>query len=622
MMRAVLRACACLLLFATASPATAQMAGAVGIPLPDSTLPASSVTVRVVNGPAMGAVAGVSVRLQNDGQLRETKTDSEGRAVFTGLRAGTSALAIITGAAGGDVASQPFAIAAQGGTRILLSPVPMGGASAAAPAPGSSMDAPVQPTSGAMPYPREMSGQARTMEGEPGGSLTVRLLHDSLTDPVAGGTVSLVGYHADGSVTFKRQIADAQGQARFDGLSRDGRVAYYAMVALPRDSVGDIIVDRVAGGPVLLAPEFGARMILSGAFRKSTEPPIDDTLWLAAKPAVAPTPGQVAVTVRGEAVREVALIDAATAQVVATQATQASGTELMTAQFAGVADGVVYYAQTTTNDGTPYRSAPFLAVAGRGVGIEVLATPPLRFRFHIVAAGIEDKQVGLQGEFTFYNLSWAPLAMGVDGFVLQTPVGSRGNLLMEGEEMSGIATPVGNGFALRRPLPPMLTSFQGGFSLPHEHGVMAFAWPLPHGAVDSSFLMVQLGDATLEVPAGTRVDQRTAQDGTKLSVVSDIQIMPGQSMVLKMRGLPIAPVWRTWLPTMAGLMVLLIFIGTAFLGYRGVKAGPTIAPPQARDAEIDALYARLAALPEDDASAEQREQLVAELADLLAHRDA
>src|SRR6185503_2499396 len=73
------------------SPAAAQPpAAALGHPLPDASLAAGTISVRVVAGSPAAAVTGSEVTLLVNGAPRIARTDASGRAMFADLPAGAT----------------------------------------------------------------------------------------------------------------------------------------------------------------------------------------------------------------------------------------------------------------------------------------------------------------------------------------------------------------------------------------------------------------------------------------------------------------------------------------------------------------------------------------------------
>ena len=118
----------------TSTTAHAQMAGALGKPLPSPDMPPGSVSVRVVAGAPSSPVTGTEVTLVVNGEPRAARTDSAGRAHFKDLPAGAKVQAKVAGDDKNEVASDEFVLPADTGVRLMLTTRPWNpGAGAAGP---------------------------------------------------------------------------------------------------------------------------------------------------------------------------------------------------------------------------------------------------------------------------------------------------------------------------------------------------------------------------------------------------------------------------------------------------------------------------------------------------------
>jgi len=91
-----------------------------GRAIPAAELPAGTVTVRVVREAIGNNVPGQQVRVTVGGTTRSATTDAQGRAEFTDLpKGGADAVAEVT-VDGEKLVSQPFAVPASGGLRVIL----------------------------------------------------------------------------------------------------------------------------------------------------------------------------------------------------------------------------------------------------------------------------------------------------------------------------------------------------------------------------------------------------------------------------------------------------------------------------------------------------------------------
>ena len=101
---------------AFAQPDPRQMSG---IPLPDPQLPTGTITVRVIRGQLANNVSDHPVELRQGDNVVTVDTDADGRAQFLTLNAGATVVAA-TELDGVFIDSQPFAVPAQGGIRLML----------------------------------------------------------------------------------------------------------------------------------------------------------------------------------------------------------------------------------------------------------------------------------------------------------------------------------------------------------------------------------------------------------------------------------------------------------------------------------------------------------------------
>ncbi|HET7502943.1 MAG TPA: carboxypeptidase-like regulatory domain-containing protein [Kofleriaceae bacterium] len=285
------------------TPAAAQMAAALGKPLPSPDLPVGTVSVRIVAGSAASPVVGTTVTLIVNDAPREARTDSAGRATFAGLPPGASVVAKVTDADKAEHASDVFTVPESGGARVMITTKPwQAGAGGGAPFAGGGAG---------MPNPRQLSGESRPDQNDPAGTITVRAAYDDFKDAPEGAPVALVGYSADDTTSVQILKADKVGHAVFRGLDRSSGTAYFAMMLLPRNGA----TDRLISMPIVLESQVGVRTILSSEKRDSKAPPIDDLAK--GDPQVGTPAGKVLVAIEGIAdlTSTVRLVDAATKKV-------------------------------------------------------------------------------------------------------------------------------------------------------------------------------------------------------------------------------------------------------------------------------------------------------------------
>jgi hypothetical protein len=280
-----------------AAPVHAQIAAAIGQPLPSSDLEAGTVSVRVIAGSPSKPIVGTDVTLAVDGTPRQARTDSAGRAIFKDLPSGATVKASVVDENNKAFESTEFQLG-DTGVRVLLSTRPFEPGAGGAPFAGGA---------GGMPEPRQMSGQPRAEQSDAPGTITVRLTYDDFADktPPAGVTVLLAGYRADDTVDVRSAVSDKDGRAQFTGLDVKGETSYFTMAELPRNGA----IDRLASVPCVLDSRTGVRLVLSADKRDSKEPPIDDLNKLENQDR-APTGAKVRVALQGvpEATARVTLV--------------------------------------------------------------------------------------------------------------------------------------------------------------------------------------------------------------------------------------------------------------------------------------------------------------------------
>jgi len=689
-----------------AAPAQAQIAGAIGKPLPSPDLAKGTVSVRIVAGSPSSPVAGTEVTLVVNGATRIARTDSAGRAFFKDLPLDATFQAKVTDEDKKECPtckSDEFSLPADSGVRLMLSTRPWNPGAGGGPMAG-----------GAMPNPRAMSGEPRPESNDKPGMITVRLSYDDFKDaPPVDVPVVLVGYAADGSVTTQVVKSDKEGRAQFTSLDRTGATSYFAMTQLPRNGA----TDRLTSTPIILDPRSGVRMILSSEKRASTAAPIDDLSKLerqedagpagkvrvaleggpdlnavvklidpqqkitvaTAKPTTAPpdvsdvqvqadfnnktdiAAGTLRVKVHGGAQDDaplagvnVRLVDSATPETVVANelVTDATGTlelksmsqELVTAvvivngkelsskpldltKTGGEVEltarwpsegkpevvfdlvprpGQVVYAETTMH-GQSYRSLPFQPVPERASRVSLFILPRVLFSF-ILTAWVDDEYFAVSGKFDISNNSWLPYVGGSDGIIVPLPKGFSGGQVAE-KDQGDVAMAQGEGFRIGRPIAPGQRTFHGAFSLPIEDGEAHWNMDLPLGAWNSEMQIRRAEGMQVRAPAGARVEPVDAAQGSFF--VIPISILPKQSMVMSVAGLPSPPAWRVWLPRLIGIVVVLLIIGGVAFALDRSKVDH--ASTAQREERRQKLLEELVDLEKSGKNEKRREQIMAEL---------
>jgi hypothetical protein len=589
------------------SPVWAQpMAGALGKPLESPDLEPGTVSVRIVAGSPSKNVVGTEVTLLVDGTPRIARSGPDGRALFKDVKPGARLQAVVTGDDKKQITSDEFVLPGVG-VKLMLSTLPWNPGASAGGGP---------PMAGAagMPNPRQMSGQPRPEQTDPAGTFTVRLTYDDFKDaPPVGVAVALVGYHGDDTIDMQVVNSDAEGRSQFKGLDRSGATSYFAMALLPRDGK----LERLTSTPAVLDARVGVRLILSGEKRNSNAPIVDD-LSKFEKQDNAPPAGKVTISLEGgvELTAPVSLVELTPegSRVFAQAKPEAGPGDPSQGSAQATFDlvprpGQVFYAETRMH-GLVYRSIPFQPVPDKGTRTTIFVYPRILFTFKLKSR-VDDKYLAVNGRFEVSNNAWAPYVGGPDGLLLPLPKHFLGGLVAE-QDQSDVALVPGEGFRLIRPLPPGSRPFHGAFSLPVEDGAVSWRLDLPFGSYESFMEIMSVPGMLVQTPPGVNGQTATVPQGT-FFVLPQISIMPKQSMVMSISGLPQPPAWKVWLPRIFGILVVLMLLGgvtVALLSKRGVDAD--------KHARRQKLLDELVELERSQAkgSAKRREQIMAELESL------
>jgi peroxiredoxin len=475
-----------------AGQASAQPASVIGKPLPSADLPVGTVSVRVIDGSSSAPHAGIAVWLSVDGVAKTATTDASGRASFAGLKVGAKVIAAIT-VGKTSVKSEPFVVTDDGGVRVMLTTVPLG--------------------SPQIPKARDISGIPRPDEKTPVGTLDVRLTYDDLADPhpPAKVAVALVSYREDGAVAVATQASDAKGVARFTGLDHTGLVAYYALATLSRGGRAD----RLASSPIVLGDTEGSRVILSAEARTAKAPPIDD---LAPKAATAKRKLHVRIDGLTEPGTPVQIIDAASGKGIATTTAEKEVTLDVPA-----GDRVLYVEAVAR--GQHYRSRPFQTVADRGAEITVFVFPRVLVEYGMLAEA-SGASIVTWAQLSVQNNSWIPHK------AIEIPL-PKGFARPEiGQDDRAQATVTAAGVALSRPLVPGEQRVRVRFDLAAAaDGKVHWGLDLPFGAYQSEFHIAK--DPGVAITGAKLPVTTTTSDGEDYLAISEISILPGQSMAME-----------------------------------------------------------------------------------------
>jgi hypothetical protein len=255
------------------------------------------------------------------------------------------------------------------------------------------------------------------------------------------------------------------------------------------------------------------------------------------------------------------------------------------------------------------KSLPFLPAPDHGTTAPFELGDRIRFGFNLNGS-VDDRYLAVNGQISISNEWWEPYRAGDDGLVIPLPDGFTGAIV--GEEDKLVSGEAYNGFRIRRPLAPGGMQFQAGFSLPIDDGVTYWSLDLPWGASKSAINLLDSPGMQVDLPAGASGGDATSKSGMKFFVISGIDIPPGQSISMTIRGLPVAPKWKLWLPRIAGLIVLGLIGLTIYLTVRARSLTPGTARATV-SAKIQTLMDELVELERKGQGGRRKDVILGEL---------
>jgi hypothetical protein len=255
-----------------------------------------------------------------------------------------------------------------------------------------------------------------------------------------------------------------------------------------------------------------------------------------------------------------------------------------------------------------FRSRPIQLLEATGTHLPISIFPRIMLKFE-KRAGVEDEMLGVRGTYTIDNWSWMPYSAGPDGMVIPLPKGFRGAKIAE-EHQSIASIAPGEGVRILRPLSPGRTQFIVGYTLYSSGGELDWRLDIPYTMFQSD-LQIRLADGMEVKPEGrARGQLAEGRDGSQFYLLNDISIFAGQSMVMKISGMPAPPAWRVWVPYLVLIVVVMLIAGGVVFA---LMARPARAAPAAADKRRSALLDELAEIDRTGKDPARREQVVAEL---------
>jgi hypothetical protein len=168
------------------------------------------------------------------------------------------------------------------------------------------------------------------------------------------------------------------------------------------------------------------------------------------------------------------------------------------------------------------------------------------------------------------------------------PKGFTGGLIAETDQ-ADVAVEPKEGFRIIRPIAPGTKQFHAAFSLPVDDGTVHWAMDLPWGAFNSGMEILQVPGMSVDTPKGADGQVMNVPQGS-FFVMPRIQILPNQSMVLTIRGLPEPAAWRVWVPRIAGGLVIVLIIGGVVFAFVRTRSDGAIREGR-RQQLLDAIVA-------------------------------
>ena len=544
-----------------------------GIPRPEQNYQPGTYAVRVTyddlkeKDPPVGLqVALVGYAADGSVSLQTAATDKSGHAMFGGLdRSGATAyfaLALVPrGTLTDRLAAQPMTMAPQVGATVALSSEKRTSTALAIDDTGDDGAAP---------------GTVRVaLLGAPDAASEVRLI-DVATHAQLGKTTTHPG---------PPDLTQIQGSAPFE--------------AKPDMPAGTLDVE-VRGGPDNASDQpmsgVGVRLVPESVTDPSAAPadaPSATTDDSGKAHVVTPKPGRVRalIKIHDTEIPTQAFDLSKTGGVVQVQAQWPSqGGPEATLQIVP-RPGQVVYAEAISR-GETYRSKPFQLMEGRGAYVSVAVLPRIMFSFSWTSH-IDDEFLAVQGRFDVYNNSWIPYAGNdSDGILIPLPEGFKGAILAD-QDQTDVGIAQGEGFRIVRPLAPGMRRFIGGFSVPVEDGRVSWHLDLPLGAYQSGLELQEVPGMSVRLPAGVHAQTAKDERGT-WRVISPITILPKQSMVMTITGLPSPPGWRLWAPRVLGILVVAMLLGGIGFALARARTGAASEPSstaQRRQQLLDELVA-------------------------------
>ena len=534
-----------------------------GKPLPDSGLPAGTVTVRVARKMPVNAVVGATVTALVTNAGGETKkrtatTDGSGRATFDGVGAGNQFQAEVQ-VDGETIKSSEFEVPPAGGIRTMLI-AGLGGA----PASGQPMPAEGGGAPGGgrgMPDLRVMNGKPLPDPGLAAGTVSVRVARKMPVNAVVGTEVTALITNPGGDTKKRTATTDASGRAIFEAVGAGNQ--FQAEVKVDGETIKSTAFE--------VPPTGGVRTMLIAGLGPAPAGGDDDGGEAAGAPggesftlgaatgAAQPAPDLATKTLEVRALDEnghplahltVQLGAAGQGAENKLQVTRATTNADGVARFTGLATGAsIGYAAALDYHGIRLGTQPFTMPDTGGVRAEIRAlqrtNDPSIISFGSggrIVLQMHDEVLQITEMLPIENRSEKLFDPGPGGVEIPLPKGFVNAEVGEADR-GKLEIRKNYGIAVHGPIPPVRgtsganNEITFAFVVPYRGSTHDYHQIMPNGLGATVLIIEQAGDLTVEGP-GIGARQARELSGHKYWVMPIEAIAPGQKLAFLVTGLP------------------------------------------------------------------------------------
>jgi hypothetical protein len=262
------------------------------------------------------------------------------------------------------------------------------------------------------------------------------------------------------------------------------------------------------------------------------------------------------------------------------------------AAFSGVASGPdhVYLARVDVG-GHIFRSQPFQLTKDKGAAVILNGFSRLLFGFH-GNAEVDDARLWVSGfQLIIANLGEEPFDPGPEGLKIPLPQGFVGASVDE-KWTSKVGVEKGKGLIWRGVFPPGQKAIGVAFALDIEDGGADINWYFPNGLERGSLVFERSPGLRIEGPQNAQRRERD-MNGRVFTIIGDIFERPGETLAMKVRGLPQPPTWRRYAAGAAGIVVMALFGWGLFGLFSGRDENEASRARKELEEKRERLFARL-----------------------------